>query len=156
MSKNSNIKYKTLTESDILIMKGWWQKFTKMFIGHSIDKKLLIVSDSQTRAQWSRYGTRIAFFFILLAGISQISLGIGMLIPCRSHIEQISCAFSLKSHPCTGLAMPSYIGCLMICIAIFGFGCVGRRASGFFISHRHGHRDLPRLLTNLLRTGSIY
>ena len=110
------------------------QNFTKMFLGRSIDKKMLIVPESEIRAQWNRYGTRIAFFFLLMAGISQICLGIGLLIPCRSNIEQISCAFSLKAHPCTSLAMPAYIGCLMICIAIFGFGCVGRRASGFLLA----------------------
>lgn len=92
-------------------------------------RELLNVFDKNPSSKCHQCSSNILFSLILFTGISQISLSIGLLFLCRNQISEVSCAFSLKAHPCTGLAAPVYIGCLILCIAIFGFACLGRRAS---------------------------
>lgn len=98
------------------------------------DKKLIQLSDKNKLTKCNQITTRVIFVFILFAGLSQIGLGIGLLLSCRNNLENISCAFSLKAHPCTGLVIPTYLGCLVICIALFGFGFLGRRATAILLA----------------------
>ncbi|GAB1603682.1 uncharacterized protein LOC115209622 [Argonauta hians] len=98
------------------------------------DKKVLPFSNRNSLSKCNQITTRIIFVFILFTGLSQIGLGLGLLLSCRSNVEKISCAFSLKSHPCTGLVIPTYLGCLVICIALFGFGFLGRRATAILLA----------------------
>ncbi|GAB1603681.1 uncharacterized protein LOC115209622 [Argonauta hians] len=92
-------------------------------------RELLNVFDKSPSSKCHQCSSNILFSLVLFTGISQIGLSIGLLCLCRNQISEVSCAFSLKADPCAGLAVPVYIGCLIICIAIFGFACLGRRAS---------------------------
>lgn len=70
---------------------------------------------------------------LVLTGLTQIGAGIANLLICRDDAKNVTCNVLLNSAPCIKMTTPAYFGFAIIVITIFGFGCMGRRATAILL-----------------------
>nr|KAG5697674.1 hypothetical protein BaRGS_000559 [Batillaria attramentaria] len=76
------------------------------------------------------YLTRLLFVSIVLSCIAVFVVSILILAHCRHTVEPIEDLTGSSDGQCTSLGIPAYFACVILVIAVFGFGCVGRKVTG--------------------------
>ncbi|KAK7090284.1 hypothetical protein V1264_010099 [Littorina saxatilis] len=79
------------------------------------------------------YLTRLLFVTIVLSCCVIFCVSLLLLVQCRHAVTPMEGLVEESHGQCSTLGIPAYYTCLVLLIAVFGFGCVGRRVSGLLL-----------------------
>lgn len=89
-----------------------------------------VTSDASETRSILTYLTRLLFLSIVLSCVVVFVVSILILAHCRRTVEPIEDLTGSSDGQCTSLGIPAYFACVILVIAVFGFGCVGRKVTG--------------------------
>ena len=79
-----------------------------------------------------KYVTRLLFVALVTSSLAVLAASLLLLARCRRAVREVEAvlAASASVGTCGALGGPAYLACLVLLVAVFGLGCVGRRVSG--------------------------